>query len=51
MFHCFMEVRMDSRNLGLELLTAEQMQTVIGGGWSIIWEDPEDLRKPPYDDK
>lgn len=51
MFHCFMEVRMDSRNLGLELLTAEQMQTVIGGGWSIIWEYPEDLRKPPYDDK
>lgn len=34
---------MDSRTLGLELLTAEQMQTVVGGSdWSIIWDFGED---------
>ncbi|MCS7000865.1 MAG: hypothetical protein NZ481_08325 [Candidatus Kapabacteria bacterium] len=42
---------MDSRLNGVELLTAEQMQTIIGGGWSIIWEDPEDPRIPPYEKK
>lgn len=37
---------MNVRTVGLELLTAEQMQTVIGGGgtWSHIWEDPFDPR-------
>lgn len=41
-----LEALMDVRTVGLELLTAEQMQTVIGGGggWSIIWEDPFDPR-------
>jgi len=44
LYNFYLEVVTDVRTVGLELLTAEQMQSVIGGGggWSIIWEDPFD---------
>lgn len=47
MFNFSQEVRMDSRTVALELLTAEQMQTVVGGGWGIIWDFGEDRGVEP----
>lgn len=35
------------QNLGLELLTAEQMQTVVGGG--IIWDPGPGVRDPDWE--